>query len=116
MIWRSLIVRNGGKITESLDLSLLSKVSDGFTGAQMNTAIQQILTERRIHQVGCLVACTCLCAYVRMLEIFSIYVCTFSDALQLHRKPLVTNELLGPLCKIDPIYKEEEEAFRVCVV
>lgn len=34
---------------------------------------------------------------------------------QLHRKPLVTNELVGPLCKIDPIYKEEEEAFKVCV-
>lgn len=53
---------------------------------------------------------------IQMFEIFSIYVCTFSDTLQLHRKPLVTNELLGPLCKIDPIYKEEEEAFRVCVV
>lgn len=41
---------------------------------------------------------------------------TFCDALQLHRKPLVTSELIGPLCKIDPIYKEEEEAFKVCVV
>ena len=40
---------------------------------------------------------------------------TDDDMLQLHRKPLVTNEFIGPLCKIDPIYKEEEEAFKVCV-
>ena len=69
VIWRSLIVRNGGKITESLDLSLLSKVSDGYTGAQMNTTVQQILTERRIHQVDCIVAAR---ACVHMFDIFSI--------------------------------------------
>lgn len=94
VIWRSLIVRNGGKITESLDLSLLSKVSDGFTGAQMNTAIQQILTERRIHQVGCFVACTCLCAY-RCLK-FSQY--TYAPSLTHYS---CTESHLSPMNSLD---------------
>ena len=70
VIWRNLVLRNGGKVTASLDLSALSKVSDGYTGAQMNTALQQILTERRIHQVGCCWAtyadgvCVCVCVCV----------------------------------------------------
>ncbi len=32
---------------------------------------------------------------------------------QLRRKPLTAAEFVGPLSKIDPIYKEEEEAFKV---
>ena len=36
--------------------------------------------------------------------------------LQLSRKPLVANEFIGPLSKIDPIYKDEEESYKVCLV
>jgi SpoVK/Ycf46/Vps4 family AAA+-type ATPase len=49
--WRSLILRNGGKLTEDLDLGALAKVSDGYTPGHFNTAVQQLLTDRRIHQV-----------------------------------------------------------------
>ena len=33
--------------------------------------------------------------------------------LQLSKKPLTAAEFIPPLAKIDPIYKEEEEAFKV---
>lgn len=78
--WRSLILRNGGKLTEDLDLGALAKVSDGYTPGHFNTAVQQVLTDRRIHQLS--------------------------------RKPLVANEFIGPLSKIDPIYKDEEESYK----
>ena len=32
---------------------------------------------------------------------------------QLTKKPLAALEFVAPLAKIDPIYKEEEEAFKV---
>ena len=32
---------------------------------------------------------------------------------QLHRKPLTALEFVTPLARIDPIYKEEEEQFKV---
>ena len=33
--------------------------------------------------------------------------------LQLSKKPLAAVEFVAPLARIDPIYKEEEEAFKV---
>lgn len=42
--------------------------------------------------------------YLLMLPLF---------APQLAKKPLTAMEFIGPLAKIDPIYKEEEEAFKV---
>ena len=33
--------------------------------------------------------------------------------MQLRRKPLTASEFLAPLSKIDPIYAEEEEQFKV---
>ena len=35
--------------------------------------------------------------------------CTF----QLSKRPLLAVEFVAPLARIDPIYKEEEEAFKV---
>ena len=35
---------------------------------------------------------------------------------QLSKKPLAAVEFVAPLARIDPIYKEEEEAFKVIVV
>ena len=45
------MLRNGGRISDMLDLSCLAKVTDGYTPGHMNTAVQQVLTERRIAQV-----------------------------------------------------------------
>ena len=36
--------------------------------------------------------------------------------MQLSKKPLTAAEFIPLLAKIDPIYKEEEEAFKVCCV
>ena len=33
--------------------------------------------------------------------------------IQLHRKPLTVAEFISPLSKINPIYQEEEQAYRV---
>lgn len=46
------MLRNGGRISDMLDLSCLAKVTDGYTPGHMNTAVQQVLTERRIAQVN----------------------------------------------------------------
>ena len=35
---------------------------------------------------------------------------------QLSKKPLAAVEFVAPLARIDPIYKEEEEAFKVIVL
>lgn len=51
MLWKALITRYGGHATESLDVSSLAKITDGYTPGHMAQAIQQILTERRIQQV-----------------------------------------------------------------
>lgn len=51
VIWRNLVLRNGGRISDMLDLSCLAKVTDGYTPGHVNTAVQQVLTERRIAQV-----------------------------------------------------------------
>jgi len=98
VIWRNLVLRNGGRLTDMLDLSCLAKVTDGYTPGHMNTAVIQVLTERRIAQVN-------------IIKITSVIgTCTFS---QLHKRPLVASELIAPLSKIDPIYHEEEEAYKV---
>ena len=59
VLWRSIILRKGGHITETFDLSSLAKVSDGYTPGHMTTVITQVLTERRIQQVtmGLSLAC-----------------------------------------------------------
>ena len=51
VLWRSLILRKGGHITETFDLSSLAKVSDGYTPGHISTVITQVITERRIQQV-----------------------------------------------------------------
>uniref|UniRef100_A0A8W8LMD2 ATPase AAA-type core domain-containing protein n=1 Tax=Magallana gigas TaxID=29159 RepID=A0A8W8LMD2_MAGGI len=80
LLWRRLILKNNGVITNTLDVSSLSKVTDGYTPGHMLTAITQVLTERRIQTLS--------------------------------KKPLQSVEFIAPLARIDPIYKEEEEAFK----
>ena len=51
VLWKTLITRYGGRVTEALDASSLAKITDGYTPGHMVQAIQQILTERRVQQV-----------------------------------------------------------------
>ena len=81
VLWRTLIQKHNGLVTNCLDISSLSKVTDGYTPGHMVTAIEQVLTNRRIQQMS--------------------------------GKPLQSVEFVGPLARIDPVYKEEEESFKV---
>ncbi|KAJ7377930.1 Dynein regulatory complex protein 11 [Desmophyllum pertusum] len=80
LLWKTLVTRCGGRVTEALDASSLAKITDGYTPGHMVQAIQQILTERRIQQLS--------------------------------KRPISAVEFVAPLARIDPIYKEEEEAFK----
>lgn len=78
-----MIVKNGGVLTDALDISSLAKVSDGYTMGMMDRACKEVLTERRL-------------------------------AL-LDKVPLVASELIAPLSRMDPVFLEEEEAYKVTV-
>ncbi len=79
-MWKSSIIKNGGILTPAIDLSSLTKVSDGYTPGHILTCVKEVLTERRIGQQA--------------------------------QKPLQAYEFIPPLARMDPIYKEEEEAFQ----
>ena len=51
VIWRSLLRRQTGQILDGLDFSSLAKITDGYTPGHIQTAIEQVLSERRIQQV-----------------------------------------------------------------
>ncbi|XP_031824110.1 dynein regulatory complex protein 11 isoform X1 [Sarcophilus harrisii] len=50
VLWRQVIQQAGGKITKSLNISCLSKVTDGFTQGQIVQVVKGILTDRRVRQ------------------------------------------------------------------
>ncbi|XP_072496772.1 dynein regulatory complex protein 11 isoform X1 [Notamacropus eugenii] len=50
VLWKEVIQQAGGKITKSLNISCLSKVTDGFTQGQIVQVVKSILTDRRIRQ------------------------------------------------------------------
>ncbi|KAB5567105.1 hypothetical protein PHYPO_G00228940 [Pangasianodon hypophthalmus] len=52
VMWKELIRRNGGVVTNALDLSSLAKISDGYTQGHMVRVVKDILTERRIRQLA----------------------------------------------------------------
>uniref|UniRef100_A0A8C8VPN6 IQ motif containing with AAA domain 1 n=1 Tax=Pelusios castaneus TaxID=367368 RepID=A0A8C8VPN6_9SAUR len=81
VLWKHIILQNGGAITKSLNISCLAKVSDGFTQRHVVYAVQTVLTERRLRQMN--------------------------------NKPLTAAEFLSSLARQDPVYKEEEETFKV---
>ena len=81
VLWRKLITKHGGQISNSLDVSSLAKITDGYTPGHMITACNQVLTERRISQLS--------------------------------KKPLQAMEFIAPLARMDPVYKEEEESYKV---
>lgn len=79
-LWKSFITKNGGVLTESLDISSLAKVSDGFTAGHILSAAKEVLTDRRVSQQ--------------------------------QSKPLQAFEFIPGLARNDPIYIDEEEAFK----
>ncbi|XP_074728617.1 dynein regulatory complex protein 11 isoform X2 [Strix uralensis] len=81
VLWKHIILQNGGAITNLLNISCLAKVSDGFTQGHIVQAVQAVLSELRL--------------------------------LQMTRKPLKTAEFMTSLARQDPVYKEEEETFKV---
>lgn len=81
VLWKHIILQNGGAITDLLNISCLAKVSDGFTQGQIVQAVQAVLSELRLQQMT--------------------------------RKPLRTAEFVTALAREDPVYKEEEETFKV---
>ncbi|XP_027714098.1 dynein regulatory complex protein 11 [Vombatus ursinus] len=48
VLWKQVIEQAGGNITKSLNISCLSKITDGFTQGQIVQVIKSILTDRRI--------------------------------------------------------------------
>uniref|UniRef100_A0A3Q1F917 IQ and AAA domain-containing protein 1-like n=1 Tax=Acanthochromis polyacanthus TaxID=80966 RepID=A0A3Q1F917_9TELE len=48
ILWKHLIQKQGGEVTQALDLSSLAKITDGYTPGHMVQAIQSVLTKRRI--------------------------------------------------------------------
>ena len=51
ILWRSMILKNEGQITDVFDLSSLAKITDGYTPGQMHTVTTNVLNERRVQQV-----------------------------------------------------------------
>lgn len=49
MLWRSILTREGAKdLGDELDLSSLSKISDGYTAGDITKVVREVLTPRRI--------------------------------------------------------------------
>ncbi|KAM9077013.1 LOW QUALITY PROTEIN: IQ and AAA domain-containing protein 1-like [Megaptera novaeangliae] len=52
VLWKHMIEAQGVQVTQSLDVSALAKVSDGYTPGCIHQAIQAVLTERRLLQLS----------------------------------------------------------------
>jgi len=54
MLWESILRREGGYdiINDELDLSSLSKISDGYTAGAITTCVRSVLTARRVQALG----------------------------------------------------------------
>ncbi|KAL6053989.1 hypothetical protein STEG23_025801, partial [Scotinomys teguina] len=50
VLWKEIILRHGGVLTDALDISCLSKVTDGFTQGQIVQVVKEVLTDHRIRQ------------------------------------------------------------------
>ncbi|XP_074685906.1 dynein regulatory complex protein 11 isoform X3 [Strix aluco] len=48
VLWKHIILQNGGAITNLLNISCLAKVSDGFTQGHIVQAVQAVLSELRL--------------------------------------------------------------------
>lgn len=52
ILWKELIKRYNGEVTEAIDFSSLAKMSEGYTPGLMIQVIQQVVTKRRIRWQG----------------------------------------------------------------
>ncbi|XP_063728369.1 dynein regulatory complex protein 11-like [Symsagittifera roscoffensis] len=52
ILFRVLIDKYGGTITNALNISDLARISDGFTGGLIEAAIKSVLTDRRLSQMS----------------------------------------------------------------
>ncbi|ELR51477.1 IQ and AAA domain-containing protein 1, partial [Bos mutus] len=50
LLWKEIIQRHGGVITDTLSVSCLAKITDGFTQGHIVQVVKEVLTERRIRQ------------------------------------------------------------------
>ncbi|XP_032967309.1 dynein regulatory complex protein 11 isoform X2 [Rhinolophus ferrumequinum] len=50
VLWKQIIQRSGGVITNALNVSCLAKVTDGFTQGHIVEVVKGVLTDRRIRQ------------------------------------------------------------------
>ncbi|XP_007939812.1 dynein regulatory complex protein 11 [Orycteropus afer afer] len=50
VLWKEIIQQNGGILTNSLNISSLAKVTDGFTQGHIVQVVRSVLTERRVRQ------------------------------------------------------------------
>lgn len=50
-MWEKLIKKQGGKITNALDLTSLTKVTDGYTPGHMVQVISSVVTKDRINDL-----------------------------------------------------------------
>lgn len=50
VLWKQIIQRGGGVITNALNVSCLAKVTDGFTQGHIVQVVKGVLTERRLRQ------------------------------------------------------------------
>ncbi|XP_059023615.1 dynein regulatory complex protein 11 isoform X2 [Mustela lutreola] len=50
VLWKQIIQRNGGIITNALNISCLAKITDGFTQGHIVEVVKGVLTDRRIRQ------------------------------------------------------------------
>ncbi|XP_068822107.1 dynein regulatory complex protein 11 [Capricornis sumatraensis] len=50
VLWKEIIQRHGGVITDTLSVSCLAKVTDGFTQGHIVQVVKEVLTERRLRQ------------------------------------------------------------------
>ncbi|KFP68607.1 IQ and AAA domain-containing protein 1, partial [Cariama cristata] len=51
VLWKHIILQNGGAITSSLNISCLAKLSNGFTPGHIIQAVQAVLSELRLLQM-----------------------------------------------------------------
>lgn len=52
VLWKHMLEAQGVQVTQSLDISALVKVSDGYTPGQILKAIESVLTKRRLMQLS----------------------------------------------------------------
>ncbi|XP_003798312.3 IQ and AAA domain-containing protein 1 [Otolemur garnettii] len=50
VLWKQIIERNGGILSNTLNISCLAKITDGFTQRHIVEVVKEVLTDRRVRQ------------------------------------------------------------------